>query len=212
MRAGTETDDGNAPPERTSDVLLKLVEDGQTETITLDMIVETLRGRAFGLLLFAFALPACFPMPPGIPAFCGVMIMLIGLHLVLGRETIWFPEIIARRSIERRQFAGIVERILPWVGRMEKMARPRVPFASSRLGKAFVGVVALSLGFILLLPIPILGNMPPGIAIVVIGLGMTERDGVLVLAGFVVAAFSIAINGAFVWGVITAIGYMLANL
>jgi hypothetical protein len=49
------------------------------------------------------------------------------------------------------------------------------------------------LGIIMILPIPFLGNMPPGFAASVIAIGMTERDGLVVLIGTLVSAIAIAI-------------------
>jgi hypothetical protein len=56
-----------------------------------------------------------------------------------------------------------------------------------------IGLVILVLGFIMILPIPLLGNMPPGFAASVIAIGMTERDGLIVLIGTLVSALAIAI-------------------
>jgi hypothetical protein len=49
------------------------------------------------------------------------------------------------------------------------------------------------LGFVMILPIPFLGNMPPGFAASVIAIGMTERDGLVVLIGTLVSAIAIAV-------------------
>jgi hypothetical protein len=212
-RLGRKLRGGDAPPlpERTSETLEALVGEGGAARISITTIVEALRGRAFGMLLFIFALPSCFPMPPGIPSFSGIMIMLIGVHLVVGAERLWLPRVVAARSIERERLGAVVTRIVPALRRLERLSRPRIPFASARAGKALVGIVALVLGFILILPIPFIGNIPPAIAAAVIGIGITERDGVMVLAGFAAATFAVAVNSAFVWGAIEAIGYFIAK-
>jgi hypothetical protein len=56
-----------------------------------------------------------------------------------------------------------------------------------------IGIVIFALGFIMILPIPFLGNMPPGFAASVIAIGMTERDGLVVLIGAAVSAVAIAV-------------------
>ena len=62
-----------------------------------------------------------------------------------------------------------------------------------------------ALGFIMILPIPFVGNMPPGFAASVIAIGMTERDGLVVLIGTLVSAVAIAVasvaTGAAIVGV-----------
>jgi hypothetical protein len=57
-------------------------------------------------------------------------------------------------------------------------------------------LVVAVLGFVMILPIPFIGNMPPGFAAAVIALGMTERDGLIVLIGLVVSMAAIAIASA----------------
>jgi hypothetical protein len=45
----------------------------------------------------------------------------------------------------------------------------------------------------MILPIPFLGNMPPGFAASVIAIGITERDGAVVLLGTLASAAAVAL-------------------
>jgi hypothetical protein len=56
-----------------------------------------------------------------------------------------------------------------------------------------IGIVILALGLVMILPIPFVGNMPPGFAASVIAIGMTERDGLVVLIGTIASAVAIAV-------------------
>ena len=47
--------------------------------------------------------------------------------------------------------------------------------------------------------------MPPGAAAAVIAMGITERDGVVVLVGLVGATLAIVIAGAATWAILLAI-------
>ena len=67
------------------------------------------------------------------------------------------------------------------------------------------GLVVVALGFIMVLPIPLVGNMPPGFAASVIALGVTERDGLIVLIGLVVSVAAVAVAGAATWAAILGI-------
>ena len=59
--------------------------------------------------------------------------------------------------------------------------------ASRVVADRFVGVVALVMALVLTLPIP-LGNRLPAVAIIIISLGLAERDGVWVGVGTLIAA------------------------
>jgi hypothetical protein len=55
------------------------------------------------------------------------------------------------------------------------------------------------LGLVLLLPFPLLGNIPPGAAACVLGLGLVERDGLVVAGGYVASAIALGITGFMTW-------------
>ena len=180
-------------PERTSEVLRDLVEEGQSERVTFREILVELRHRAVGFALLIFALPCCLPMPPGIPTVCGVAIVIIAANLIVGRQRLWLPRAITDKSVSRADLKRMVDRWLPYLERLERVCKPRLPVVTEPFAKVLIGVVIFVLGFIMILPIPFLGNMPPGFAASVIAIGMTERDGLVVLLGTAVSAVAIAV-------------------
>lgn len=190
---------GRPRPDRTSAMLNALAHEGDGLRVSFGDIVAGLRNRSFGLTMLVFSLPCCLPMPPGIPAACGVVIVLIALQMVIGRERLWLPRAMSVRSVDRADLQRLVDRVLPYIERLERFCRPRIILASERLGKAAIGLVVVVLGVILILPIPILGNVAPGIATAVIAIGVSERDGVIVLIGLFSAAVAIAVTFATAW-------------
>jgi hypothetical protein len=179
-------------PERTSEVLRELAE-GDGDSVTFREILTELRHRALGFALLIFALPCCLPMPPGIPTICGIALVIIALNLIAARQRPWLPGAIADKKVSRADLKRIVERVGPYLERLEKICKPRWPIITDTVGKVLIGLVIFALGFIMILPIPFLGNMPPGFAAAVIAIGMTERDGLLVLLGTVASAAAIAV-------------------
>jgi hypothetical protein len=179
-------------PERTSEVLRALVEEAE-DRISFREILSELRHRAFGFTLLIFALPCCLPMPPGIPTVCGIALVIIALNLIAARQRLWLPSVIADKSVSRADLKRMVDRVTPMLERLEKVCKPRLPIVTDPVGKSLIGIVILALGFIMILPIPFLGNMPPGFAATVIAIGMTERDGLVVLIGTLASAVAIAV-------------------
>jgi hypothetical protein len=195
-------DDGASPahpkrplPARTSEVLRELAY-GEGERVSFRDILLGLRHRAFGFTMLIFALPCCLPMPPGIPTVCGIALTIIALNLIAVRRRLWLPRAIADKSIARVDLRRVVDRVLPMMQRLERICRPRLALLTEPLGKVLIGIVVLVLGLVLILPIPLLGNMPPGVAGVVIAIGVIERDGLIVLIGLVVSAAAIAVASA----------------
>jgi hypothetical protein len=179
-------------PERTSEVLRELTE-GEGERVSFREILTHLRHRAFGFTLLIFALPCCLPMPPGIPTVCGIAIVIIALNLIAARQRLWLPSMIADKSIARADLKRTVERWVSYLERLERICKPRLPIVTEPVGKILIGIVILVLGLIMILPIPFLGNMPPGFAASVIAIGITERDGLIVLIGTLVSVVAIMV-------------------
>ena len=65
------------------------------------------------------------------------------------------------------------------------------------------GGLGLLLSILIMLPIP-LGNMLPALSILLIALGLLERDGVFVLAGLTTAALSLIVLSVFYWALVKA--------
>lgn len=191
-------------PERTSEVLREIAA-GEGERVTFRDILTVLRHRAFGFTLLIFALPCCLPMPPGIPTVCGVALVVIALNLIAARQRLWLPDAIANKSVARADLQRLVARATPYLERLERICKPRLTIVTEPVGKVLIGLVILALGFIMILPIPFLGNIPPGFAATFIAIGMTERDGLIVLIGLVVSVVAIALASVATWAGVLAI-------
>jgi hypothetical protein len=185
-------------PARTSEVLRELAS-AEGERITFREILLGLRHRAFGFTLLIFALPCCLPMPPGVPTVCGIALVLIALNLIIGRRRLWLPRVIAEKSVARADLKRVVDHAAPYLQRLERVCRPRIAFVTEPIGKRFIGLVVFLLGVLLILPIPFLGNMPPGFAAAIISIGVSERDGVVVIVGLLVAVIAITVASAATW-------------
>ncbi len=192
------------PPARTSEILRDLAY-GAGERVTFREILVELRHRAFGFAMLVFALPACLPMPPGIPTICGVALAIVALNLITVRQRLWLPSAVADKSIARSDLRRVVDRALPYLQRLERVCKPRLSLATEPIGKVLIGLIVLVLGFVMILPIPFIGNIPPGLAAAVIALGVTERDGLLVAVGLFAAALAIAIASAATWAAVIEI-------
>jgi hypothetical protein len=208
MDTGSDGPTGAQPrhpiPERTSEVLATLAH-GDGERVTFGEILLGLRHRAAGFATLIFSLPCCLPMPPGIPTVCGIALVIIALNLIAMRRRLWLPAAIAGKTVARSDLDRMVVRATPLMRRLERYCRPRLPIVTESVGKVLVGLVIFVLGFIMILPIPFVGNMPPAIAASVIALGMTERDGLIVLIGLVVSVAAVIVASATTWAAIVGI-------
>ncbi|HSI39804.1 MAG TPA: exopolysaccharide biosynthesis protein [Xanthobacteraceae bacterium] len=186
---------------RTSELLAAVVSGHTGERVAIGDLLHALRNRAFGITFLLFGIPNCLPMPPGIPVVCGLILALVGAQMAVGRDELWLPRWLAAKTFSRSMLDTIVTRALPWIQKFERHSRSRHTAFAGPTARRVVGAVVVLLGFILLLPIPFLGNLPPGFAICIFGLGLVERDGLVILAGFAATLLGLLVTALMTWAI-----------
>lgn len=176
---------------RLSDILRQLGA-RQTESIALGELTMTLKERGFGVLMIMLCLPNLVPMPPGVSTVLGIPLILIAGQLAIGYRRPLLPRRLRYKEIAMQSFRAAIGKVVPWIERFERLANPRLWYLPQPLAERLIGMVALAMGLILILPIPF-GNFLPATAVILISLGLWERDGVWAGAGIALAIVSAAI-------------------
>lgn len=192
------------PEARISAVLTSLARNAG-ERLTVADIVSVLRDRAFALLIVLLGLPNCLPMPPPIPLVCGLLLALVAAQLAAGRPTPWLPKALLRRSVPQDAVDRAVGRALPILQKLERWSKPRIAFFETPLALRIIGILLIALALGLLIAAPIIGQIPLGIAVCLVGLGLVERDGVLVITGLVAGVGGVALSFGFVYAVFSGL-------
>lgn len=155
-------------------------------------IRDALGDRSFAALLVLFAAFNLLPLPPGASAVLGIPLIVVAAQLMYGSKRAWLPRFIAEKSLSADHFRAIMDKVVPRLIHLERYIRPRYwPFWRRR-GDRVIGVMAFGLSIVVTMPIP-LGNWLPALATALLGLALTERDGILFVIGGIVGAVSIAI-------------------
>lgn len=214
MRAQPErvlAEDPASPPETQSatQALRDAVLAGDGEAVFIEELIDRLQGRAFGLGVLLFMAPVCLPMPPGVHTLAGLLLLLFAIQLVMGRRRLWLPNWIRKKRIQKDKIIRGLDRMARFTNVVERVARPRWLFMTGGAGKRAVGVVLIVLAIVLILPIPILGNLPPAVAACVLALSLAERDGLLVLAGLITSAAAIAFTSALAFAVLNSLSALV---
>ena len=201
-------DPGDGPGRRrkpreagTRAILDGLLDGDREQTLDFNTLVSGLGRRAFGMLLFVAALPAFIPIPIG-GALSGPLVVLIAAQLLVGLRRPWLPAFIARRGPKRQALARFERIVDPWLGRLERIVRPRLTLLlDHRLATAFTGLLLLLLGVLLSLPIPFTNYVFGGI-VLLYALALLERDGALMLAAWGVGIVALSTTGALSGGLV----------
>lgn len=167
-------------------VLADLMNLGETERVSLGALVDALEERAFGLVLLLLALPCAVPFLYGVPQVVSLPMLAVAVQAVMGRKTLWLPERLRARTMARADLKSMLARAEPWLRRLEVLAHPRLTALAGPAFDRVLGLVVLIAACSIAVPLP-LTNTVPGIGVAILAIGMIERDGLLILAGAVLA-------------------------
>lgn len=187
---------GNSGHNASTRAVLDAFADGDPEEqLQLGDVVSGLRQTAFGMLLFVGILPAFLPIPGVAGAISGPLVMLIGAQLLVGLSKPWLPGFLARRGPQRKSMQRFNGVMAPWLRRLEKLVRPRMPWVLEHpIASAFTGLLLILLGMLLALPIPFT-NYVFGVLMLLFVFSLLERDGALMLVAWLAGAVAVVVFG-----------------
>lgn len=153
-----------------------------------------------GMLVFCAILAAPFLLPVSLPfmsTLLGPPMFLIGVAVTANRVP-WLPDRFLDHALPSSTVQHVLERLAGWSERIEHLVKPRWLGLSGSAGINVLNGVCLVLSVILLMaPLPFvpLANTLPGVAILLLALGMAERDGVMIAFGYLFTLVSAAYVG-----------------
>ena len=180
--------------QRFSDMLSELARSLPAEGLTLGELIERLGAR--GLLLLCMVLTTPFLLPVSIPGSSvpfGIVIALTGVG-ILRRKPPWLPARLLNRHFPADQLARVLEKGAKLFGRLEPFTHPRLFMLThgASMGR-LNGMLLILSGILLMAPFPLpLSNTFPAYGALCLAAGSLERDGYVVLAGYVMIFLTMA--------------------
>lgn len=181
-------------------------------SLTVRELLERLGEQGLLLACIIVALPYLIPVSlPGMSTVSGVLIALVGIALATSTVP-WLPRRILDRSLPVERLRKLLQASAARFRRVEHLLKPRLLWLTGgRLTNAINGGLLVYNGALLAAPsVIILMNTLPGVAAMAISAAIIERDGLLMLLGYVltVAAtvYFAAVAIAFYMGADWALG------
>jgi hypothetical protein len=167
------------------------------EQVSLVRILDIAGERIFGFLFVLLSLPSALPVPaPGYSIPFGVVMLVLAIQLIIGRQRPWLPDRIKNHDIELTTVQAVLKTAVPWLQRIEKVSRPRYTYVCTSLpGRVIIGVAIALMSISMMVPIPGTNTLP-AIGIFVTGFGLLDDDGAISMAGLVLCACGAALTGA----------------
>ena len=164
---------------------LSLKQENGERTITIGKFIDIISHRGFGVVLLLLSLPAALPFPAvGYAIPFGLLIILFGFQVLVGRNSPWLPYRICQKQIPSGFIAFISEKGVPFLKRVERWSGQRMEFMTQRPFGIILGVIILLKGIIMVIPIPFTNTLP-ALVVFILGLGLASDDGLFVLLGLV---------------------------
>lgn len=177
-----------------------------TDQVSIRDIMARIGRRSYGPLLLVIGLFAISPatVVPGMTWLSAGLTLIVALQLALGMHRPWLPKGMLDRTISRDLLVKGVNGFRPWARRIDALLKPSLTFLTA---VPFVNLIALICVAAALITVPLgfipLAPLAPGIAIVVFGLGLTARDGRLLILGILGSAAVTWLSWPLVQGIVS---------
>lgn len=158
-----------------------------------------------GLLLFTVVLciPFLFPVgPPGMSTAFGLVILLIGVGVARNRVP-WLPDRLLDRPLTVASVRPVLVKGRQVCLKLERVVRPRwLQLTAGATVNVVHGSALVFAALVLMAPLPFipLSNTLPGGSILLLALGLAERDGLLVLGGYLLLLVATVYVSGLLWG------------
>lgn len=168
-------------------LLASLSEQTAGEDVSVREMLNAVGRRSYGPILLLLGFIAISPLTiiPGTSWLVALIILLIAGQIVLGRAFPWVPKRVLDISFPRSALVSGVDHARKYARPVDKVLKPRLAFLSRT---PFIGLSALVCIAAALVTFPLglipFGPVLPGLTVLLFGLGLTARDGfVLIAAG-----------------------------
>jgi hypothetical protein len=186
MTTGRTSKPGAIPKSRQnfSGLVNSLVTETSGETVTLGQLMDIMERRSFGAVILLLGLIAISPLTivPGATWLVATVTLLVSIQLLFGAKHPVLPKKLLGLSMKRSQLVGVAAAARKTAHTADALTAPRLEWLTR---PPFVFAVALICVAASLITYPLglipFGPVLPGVSIVLMGVGLTAKDGVFLL-------------------------------
>ncbi len=179
---------------KVSTIFLNLGKKKKEEKTKVSELLTEFNENGLLLMMLFFALPVAIPLPypPGFTTIMGTPLIILSIQMLCGFKQVFLPEKINKYEINNSMLISISNKAVPILKSFEKYIKPRFTFAQSIYCEQFVGLISLLCAISVAIPLP-LTNAAPALGIVVMSLGLLNRDGLVILFGVVISIIGLLV-------------------
>ncbi|MEM8641571.1 MAG: exopolysaccharide biosynthesis protein [Cyanobacteria bacterium P01_G01_bin.54] len=177
-----------------------LFEEEREQKVSLRSILALAGERGFGFLFVILSLPSALPVPaPGYSIPFGIVLLILAMQFIVGAKRPLLPGDLGDWSVKTELAQKFATRGIPWLKRLEQIAKPRFVFICQNLpGRAVIGGAIALMSISMMIPIPGTNTLP-AMGIFLIGIGLFEDDGMICVAGATLCGAIAATMASVIW-------------
>ena len=191
--------------QRISEKIADLLGRHEQQGLTLGQVLDKMDQQGIGFLKAVMALPLLLPLPPGVAAPVGVLLLIWSVQrLFFGMRLPWCPAFLRRKSLSPKTIQVLAEKGLPIIRKLERNTGGSVLQVDELTTRAACLVIAV-MAVLIILPTPFINPLFAFI-VLLLGLGLAYNNMKLYLAGiaggvvlaamFMAGYLTVALDGA----------------
>ncbi|WP_309381231.1 exopolysaccharide biosynthesis protein [Cerasicoccus frondis] len=176
-----------------SQVLTRFREMKERRAYSMGEILQVIDEKGFGLVLILLSLPSALPVPAaGYSTPFGLIMLTIGVQMLKGKHSPWLPDKAKKITLPYDFFQKMIAAATKFLGFLEHFIRPRLRVVTQPTGRRALAILVILMSLLMTLPIPGT-NTFPAFVIFLIGVCLSEEDGLVALAALVAGLFAICV-------------------
>ena len=169
------------------------VETSKNDRVKVSDLIDAMEGSGFGLTMMIFSFALIFPLPPPLPSFVSIPLLVFSFQMMVGYKAPRLPKKLSNFTIKRSILATLVRKSTPHIVKIEKFLRPRLLFMMTIIAERVIGALIFIFAAFVIIPMP-LSNFIPGLGILVISFGLLGRDGVVIFLGIFIGIIGVLVS------------------
>lgn len=194
-----------------STTLARSIDEIRGETVTLRDLMAAIGEQGLLLLCALATLPFLIPVSiPGVSTVFGAAIILLALAITLNRMP-WLPRRILDRKLDAGKLLPSLRKGVKLMSRIDAWVKPRALGMTSGYMTVVNGCVLMFGGLLLMAPFGLIpfSNTAPAVGILLLTIGMIQRDGLFVLLGYLGTVLTVIYFGTLMYAAFWAGGALI---
>lgn len=191
-----------------SATLIRTISQIKGDTVTLRELMAAIGEQGLLLLCALATLPFLIPVSiPGVSTVFGAAIVLLSVAITLNRMP-WLPRRILDHEFDARKLVPVLHKGVNIVSRIDAWVRPRALGMTASYMTVVNGSVLVFAGLLLMAPFGLIpfSNTAPAVGILLLAIGMIQRDGVFVVLGYLSTVLTVVYFASILYAAVWAGG------